>query len=93
MPSSTVKDHNDPVPVVPRRYFVKKHLHTVAVDMWKYQGIKNSISNGNRSIGIGILLSHHCPTKRANRLGAPTSSSIGNTTKSSLVLKHYPYRC
>ncbi len=90
MSTSTIKDHNDSVLKVPGRYFIKKHLHTSAIDLWENQCVKNSISNGDCGIRIGILLSHHRPTKWASRLGAPTSSCVGDPAKSSLVLKHQP---
>ena len=90
MPTSTIKDHNDSVLSVKKRYFFKKQLHTSAVDLWKYQCIKNSIRYGYCSIRIGILMSHHRPTKWASRLGAPASPCVGDPTKSSLILKHHP---
>jgi len=37
MPTSAVKNHNDPVIQVSRSHLVKKYLHTISVDIRQYQ--------------------------------------------------------
>lgn len=93
MPTSPVENHDDPLPRVSRCHFVKEYLHAFGVDIREDQCVEYPVSNRNCSIGISIFLAHHGLTKRPMRLWAPAPPSVGNTPKTSFILKHQSDRC
>ena len=90
MPTSPIQYHHYSIFRIPGRYFIKKYLHTSAVDSRQDQRVKRPISNRHCCICIGVLLGHRDHTQRANRSRTPASTRVGNTTKTRFILKHYP---